>query len=307
MIGIAAIAAEVPDERVSNLPCLAALGLSEAFLHEKIGVVRRARMPSGSDTADLCVAAANRLLAGGAVDRDEVRCLAVVTQNPDGHGLPHTSAIVHARLGLAAECSAFDISLGCSGYVHALSIVSAFLVANDLRVGLLVTADPYSKVIDPADKNTVLLFGDAATATLLSDRPVWRLGKFDFVTDGTLSAALHVGDDRKLHMNGRAVFNFCATQVPASIKRTLDRNDLTLEGIDRIVLHQGSKYIVDTVAGRLGVPEKAGFYAADCGNTVSSSIPMILAEGLRPADRRIVISGFGVGLALATTLLERLE
>ena len=144
VIGIAAIAAEVPVERVSNLSSLPALGLSETFLRDKIGVVRRARMPSGSDTADLCVTAVNRLLASGAVGRDEVRCLAVVTQNPDGNGLPHTSAIVHGRLGLAAECSAFDISLGCSGYVHALSIVSAFLAANDLRVGLLVSADPYS-------------------------------------------------------------------------------------------------------------------------------------------------------------------
>ena len=307
MIGIAAIAAELPSERISNLSALPPLGLSEAFLRDKIGFVRRARMPAGMDTSDLCVAAANRLFAGGAVDRDEVQCLVVVTQNPDGYGLPQTSAVVHGRLGLSAGCVVFDISLGCTGYVHALAIVSAFLAANDLRVGILVTADPYSKIVDPEDRDTALLFGDAATATLLSDRPVWRLGKFDFGTDGTLSSALQVGVDRKLHMNGRAVFNFCATRVPESIKRTLDRNGLVLEQIDRIVLHQGSKYIVDTVAERLGVPEKCTFYAADYGNIVSSSIPMILADGIRPTDRRIIISGFGVGLALATTLLERLE
>jgi 3-oxoacyl-[acyl-carrier-protein] synthase-3 len=306
LIGITAIAAELPSERISNLAALPAFGLSESFLRDKIGVVRRARMPAGTDTSDLCVAAANRLFAGGTVDRDEIQCLVVVTQNPDGHGLPQTSAIVHRRLGLSANCVAFDVSLGCTGYVQALAIVSAFLGANDLRAGLLVTADPYSKIIDPEDRDTALLFGDAATATLLSDRPVWRLGKFDFGTDATLSAALQVGDEGRLHMNGRAVFNFCALQVPESIKRTLGRNGVALDQVDRIVLHQGSKYIVDTIAGRLGVPEKTGFYAGDYGNTVSSSIPIILADEVQPTDRRVVICGFGVGLAWATTLLERL-
>jgi 3-oxoacyl-[acyl-carrier-protein] synthase III len=307
VIGIAAIAVELPSERVSNLEILPTFGLPVSFLREKVGVLRRARMPEGSDTSDLCVAAAERLLASGAVDRDEVECLVVVTQNPDGYGLPHTSAIVHGRLGLDQDCSTFDISLGCSGYVHALAIVSAFLAANGVQFGLLVTADPYSKIIAPDDKDTALLFGDAATATLLSSRPLWRLGKFDFGTAGDLNDALRVGADRRLHMNGRTVFNFCATRVPESIKRTLDRNGVALEQIDRIVLHQGSKYIVDTIANRLGASAKTEFCATDYGNTISSSIPIMLAGALQPSDRRIIISGFGVGLAWATTFLERME
>ena len=305
MIGIGAIAVHLPDHRISNRDRLATFNVTADFMHGKVGMLELARKGSGEETSDLCVAAARRLFDAHAVDASAIDCCVVVTQNPDDFGLPHTAAIVHGKLGLPAHCATFDVSLGCSGYVHALSIVSAYMEANCLRRGLLLTADPYSKVIDPADRDTAMLFGDAATATLLTDEPTFAIGRFDIGTDGTQSGALKVTPERKLHMNGRAVFTFCATQVPGSIQRALERNGTTLGEVDVVLLHQGSRYIVDTVAGRLGVCKKAPFLAADYGNTVSSSIPIMLARDVRPEHRRIVISGFGVGLCWATTVLTR--
>ncbi len=307
MIGIGPIACEVPEERLANLGRADRLGVTEAFLRDKVGVLSVTRKAGDCETSDLCVGAARRLFERSATAAEEIECAVVVTQNPDGHGLPHTSAIVHGKLGLPEHCATFDISLGCSGYVTALSIMRSFMEANGMRRGLLFTADPYSKIVDEEDRDTTLLFGDACTVTMLTDMPAWRIGRFDFGTKGDLRDALAVGASGKLSMNGRTVFNFIATSVPPSIIEVLKSQGLDLGDVDRIILHQGSKYVVDFIARRLGAVEKVAFYAKDYGNTVSSSIPMILSQNLEETDRRIIISGFGVGLCWATTLLERAE
>ena len=163
MIGIQDIAVYIPPQRVSNLEVQASLDVDEAFLRDKIGVTERAVKASNEDTSDLAYKALQALLEKTALAPEAIDVLILVTQNPDTN-LPHTSAIVHGRAGLRDGCAAFDISLGCSGYVYGLSVLQSFMATNGMRHGVLVTADPYSKIVDPADRNTVLLFGDAATA-----------------------------------------------------------------------------------------------------------------------------------------------
>jgi 3-oxoacyl-[acyl-carrier-protein] synthase-3 len=191
--------------------------------------------------------------------------------------------------------------------VAGLSILAGTMRQAGFKRGLLVTADPYSKVVDPDDRDTALIFGDAAAATLLTDDPVWRLGRSDFGSSGALANNLAVNADGRLSMNGRAVFNFAATEVPASIRRCLAANHLTLDDIDRVILHQGSKFIVDALASRLDIRAKAGFYAGEYGNTISSSIPLILERELSASDRRLLLCGFGVGLSWATAVLEKIR
>lgn len=242
---------------------------------------------------------------------DAVDCLVVCTQNPDGSGLPHTSAVVHGKLGLPAQCACFDVSLGCSGYVYGLSIVQSFMQQNRLARGLLFTADPYSKIIDPKDKNTALLFGDAATVTLLdaAEQPGrWRMGPFRFATRGKDGAALE-NRAGTLAMNGRAVFNFSATEVPPQVSALLADAGLKAEDVDLFLFHQGSRFIVDQLAKRLDLPAaKVPVNLAEQGNTVSSSLPLLLQEHLGDSRlRRILLSGFGVGLSWASCLLTRAE
>ena len=201
------------------------------------------------------------------------------------------------------KCAAFDISLGCSGFVTGLAIVKGYLAATGGRRAILFTADPYSKILNADDRNTVLIFGDGAAATLISETPNWRIGPaFDCGTDGRKSAALSVGADGKLVMNGRAVFDFCALNVPGSIQRVLTSNGLDKADVDAFVLHPGSKYIVDTIHERLKIP--AIPFPATYGNTVSSSIPLILRDMDPARQRTVVVSGFGVGLSWATTILR---
>ncbi len=302
MIGIRAIAGYLPTGRLDNLERKERFAVSEDFVLGKIGMRELSVKAADQDTSDLCREAFAALQEKEPVNLQDVDCLVVCTQNPDGHGLPHTSAIVHGKLGLSPECAAFDISLGCSGYGYSLSVMRAFMEANDLRCGLLFTADPYSKVINKEDKNTALLFGDAATVTLLGDSPRWELGKFVFGTKGSEGGALCVREDR-LYMNGRAVFSFSATTVPESIKRALEKNGLEPDDVDQFILHQGSRYIVNTIRKALKLPEdKVPFAAQGYGNTVSSSIPLILEHA--EADT-VLISGFGVGLSWSSGVLFR--
>ncbi len=308
MIGIQAIGTYIPAGRIDNRQRMAQFGVDEAFLLEKTGMLRLAIKADDEETSDLCSKAYSDLQSRTGLKTEEVECIVVCTQNPDGHGLPHTSAIVHAKLGLPDSCAAFDISLGCSGFVYGLSVIQGFMQANGFSKGVLFTADPYSKIVNQQDKNTSLLFGDGATATLISDTPVWRSGKFLFGSHGKESTSIEIEQGSgKITMNGRAVFSFSATVVPKNITTMLAANNLTVEDIDCFALHQGSRYIVDTLKKKLGIEEgKAPFVAADYGNTVSSSIPLILS-GMDAGAKQVVIAGFGVGLSWASTVLIRVE
>jgi 3-oxoacyl-[acyl-carrier-protein] synthase-3 len=283
---------------------MAEFDIDESFLVEKIGMQRLAVKSSEEETSDLCCKAFADLQLKTGLKLEEVDCIVLCTQNPDGNGLPHTSAVVHGKLGLPETCSAFDISLGCSGYVYGLSVLQGFMQANGFSRGVLFTADPYSKIINKNDKNTSLLFGDAATATLLSEAPTWRMGKPLFGTSGKDAAAIEIErGNAQLSMNGRAVFSFSATSVPKNIAAMLDRNQLSVDDIDCFVLHQGSRYIVETLRKKLGVDAgRAPFVAADYGNTVSSSIPLQLIE-LTGGTQCVVIAGFGVGLSWGSSVL----
>ncbi len=308
-IGIQSIGVHIPTGGIDLLApeWLERLGTEPQFVEAKTGMRRVARKAEGQDASDLAIPAVETALRDAGKTPGDVDYLVVVTQNPDGFGLPHTAAVLHGKLGLAPACPTFDISLGCSGWVHGLSILRASMEAEGRQLGLLVTADPYSRVVDDNDKNTSLLFGDAAAATILSDTPVWSIGEFDLGTRPASAAALHVDEERKLQMNGREVFTFAATTVPGSIQRVLEAEDLDAADIDRFILHQGSKYIVETLGNRIQAPDKTPFFAAEYGNSVSSSIPIGMTTHVEPGDDKVVVSGFGVGLTWATTLLTRIQ
>lgn len=305
MIGIEAIGSYIPEGRISNYDRKEQLGFDDAFIERKIGIQQVAVKAQNEDTSDLCVEAVNRLLVKTAAVIEDIEALIVITQNPDAN-IPHTSAIVHGKLGLPERCACFDISLGCSGFVYGLSVLQSFMQTNGMKRGLLVTADPYSKIIDPNDKNTASLFGDAATATLVSDNPQYSTQNFTFGTIGQSHGELSCTDG-VLTMNGRAIFNFAAKCVPPDINALLSCSELTLADIDKFIFHQGSKYIVDTIAKRLKLlPNQVTFDAANYGNLVSSSIPVILEkEMMNSQNMHVVICGFGVGLSWASALLKR--
>jgi 3-oxoacyl-[acyl-carrier-protein] synthase-3 len=265
----------------------------------------------------MCVRAFEKLQQRWPGGWDDVGLLILCTQNPD-YKLPHTSSILQARLGLPTTLLAFDLSLGCSGYVVTLAAAKALM--NDLRLrrGLVFTCDPYTKVIDPGDKTTVPLFGDAASVTLLEVGGPLEIGTGAFGNDGSMFETLIIRGsgtaksngqpEEPLRMEGRNIFNMLKTQVPPNIRSCLEANGLTLHEVDLFLFHQASAWLLNVLREDLGLPvEKVPTNLENVGNTVSTSIPLLLEDLLRsgrPLPRTLLLSGFGVGLAWSSVVLR---
>lgn len=281
---IVQIGSYIPSGRKSNYDKKEIFKIDDKFIEESIGIQSVARMSNDEDTSDLCYKAFRNLLAKNDLLVQNIDCIIVCTQNPDQEGLPSTSSIVHSKIGARKTCAAFDISIGCSGYVYGLSILKSFLESNQLSTGLLFTCDPYSKIINEGDKNTSLLFGDAATVSLIINSPK-RLHSYlsptNFVYGTRGDASALYKKDGFLVMNGRAVYNFSATEVPQQINNLLTLGSTDIDEIDIFVFHQGSKFLLNTLIKRLHIPSsKVPIDFTSYGNTVSSSIPLILEKYL---------------------------
>ncbi len=303
-------------------------GADQAFIENKIGI--RTRYVLGPDETGISLSqkACEKLFAAHPGLRDRVSLLVTVTQTPD-HPIPHNSAVLASRLGLSRSTASFDIALGCSGYLYGVIATHSFLKATGGTDAVLVTCDPYSRIMDPADKNTSAVFGDVATATwITADNGRCSILATDFGTDGSQGDAikvkaggaalplldgtgepvLYTKEDLKLHMHGRLVFNFVNTEIPLSIQRCIGKIPLSLEAIDWFALHQGSIYMLDAMAKRVGIDRgKVLKNMSNYGNTVSSTIPLLLeqAEATGKLENTIVLaSGFGVGLSWATAVLK---
>lgn len=308
MIGIKGVGIYIPEKVESNLNKLNKFSIDKDFIYDKIGFLNLARKAPSESASDLACRAFSNLIEN--YELGYVECVCFCTQNGD-HLIPHTAAIMQHRLGLPNSCAAFDISMSCSGYVYSLHIAKAFMESNGFKRGLLFTADSYAETIAEDDKNTNLLFGDAATVTLLTNNPTHHIRNADFITSGDKYEALIRNENSTLQMNGRTILNFCSENVINSIRNCLSKNLTSLNSVDLILLHQASKFIVDKISKKImeAFPNFQGeipFRTKNIGNTVSSSIPILLREVISlNSNKSIILCGFGGGLSVATTLIEK--
>ena len=281
----------------------------------KLGVRQRCLARPGETASDLAFHAAQKLFASGACAPAEIDFLLFCTQTPD-HLLPTTACSLQTRLGIPTSAGALDFNLGCSGYIYGLSLAKGLVESGQARTVLLLTGDTYSRLIHPDDRNVRTVFGDAAAATLIRAEAPGVTGAkmtaFTFGTDGTGAENLIVrngglrtrgcpapGGDF-LEMHGGEIFNFTLRVVAPLTAEVLARASLTLAEIDTVVPHQANAYMLEHLREKLGVPpEKFAMTLADCGNTVSSSIPIALrqwrAEPQWFVGKRTLLLGFGVG------------
>jgi 3-oxoacyl-[acyl-carrier-protein] synthase-3 len=325
---IRSIAYHLPETRLTNEDIARDFPeWSIARISAKTGIDCRHLTTDTEFASDLAAEACRKLFVDSGLQPGEVDYLLLCTQSPD-YLLPTTACLVQERLGLPTRCGAVDYNLGCSGYVYGLGLAEGLIRSGQARHVLLVTAETYSKYLQRADKSVRTIFGDAASATWIeateSDRPF--LGPFEYGTDGRggpnlivkgsgargfvqhrngqpLEAADH------LYMNGPEIFNFTLDQVPGTVERTLARAGLTAEQIDCFVLHQANRYMLEHLREKMGIPaEKYPVHMAQCGNTVSSTIPIALREAaaagtLKPGHRALLV-GFGVGYSWAGAVMR---
>ena len=266
------------------------------------------------------------------INKNTIDFLVFVSQTPD-YRLPATAPLLQHRLGLPNTTAAFDVNLGCSGYVYGLSIAYAFAAQKEVRRVLLLVGDTPSKFVSQKDKTTGILFGDGGTATIIEKKADGGPACFSLNSDGSGKDALKIesggyrnqsspetlrmiehedGSTRRqedLTMDGASIFNFTIREVPKDISTLIAHAGLSLEQIDYIIYHQANRFITDHLTKKLKYSlEKIPYSLGKYGNTTCLTIPLTiaseLADEIRTDSKKVVLSGFGIGLSWATAVLE---
>ena len=289
-------------------------------LLEKTGIRTRHIASSDQTASDLAYIAAEQLLCDTQI-RHQIDLLILVTQSPD-YLLPTSACILQDRLRLSQNCMAFDINLGCSGFVSALSIAGGLIESGVVNTGLILCADTYSKYIDKHDRACRPIFSDGAAAILIERTAIDSIGPFDFGTDGSGFDHLIVrrGGARDpdkasdhphpiLEMHGSDVFVFTMRVVPACVVKLLARAGLNIDQVDLFIFHQASRLVIENLIRLMSLDEKKVFVNHEfIGNTVSATIPIALkdavANGRLTTGQTVVLVGFGVGLSWSAVVLR---
>ena len=295
---------------------------------DKVGVRERRVAPSNETATDLAVSAAEALFAKGAVYKKDIDFVLFCTQSPD-YKLPSSACIIQDRLGLGTNCGAFDFNLGCSGYEYGLAVAKGLVVSGTASNVLLLTGETYNRYIHPRDKGNRTIFGDGASATVISTTGFAEVGEFSLGTDGSGANHLIVksGGARypdpfndltfdnggnpissdHLNMDGQEIFVFTLTIVPKMMKDVLMKNSLQKEDIDFYIFHQANKYMLEHLRKKLEIAEETFFdNLALVGNTVSSTIPIALCDAREQGRLKgnVLLAGFGVGLSWGATIIK---
>jgi 3-oxoacyl-[acyl-carrier-protein] synthase-3 len=295
----------------------------------KIGVNKRFIAADDETAMDMAVKVGEKLFSKNhAINRNDIDFILFCTQSPD-YFLPASACIIQDKLNIPTTCGALDFNLGCSGYVYGLSLAKGLITAGIAKNVLLLTSETYSKHLHPKDKGNRTIFGDGASASLISTTGFAEIGNFSLGTDGSGANNLIIKtgafrhkdnindlsfDENKnpqssdfLWMDGAEIFNFTLEFIPRLTENTLNVNNLSSDDIDLFVFHQANKYMLDFLRKKIMIPEeKFYYYLENVGNTVSSTIPIALYEARQDNKLKgnILLAGFGVGYSWGGVILN---
>lgn len=312
---ISGIVASVPknEESVDSLTNLS--DSEKNLLVKTVGINKRRVATKGMKASDLCFHAANELLDCLDWKKEEVELLVFVTQSPD-YVIPTTSAHLQFRLGLSTSCLTLDINQGCAGYVYGLSTVNAFMSASGIKKALLLVGDTITQYIEKGDNSLKSIFADAGSCTAIERDESATSSFFNLQTDGSGFEVISVNkpenleiNNAKLKMNGHDVFNFGLKEVAKNVNDLLSKFSLSESKLDYLVLHQANKLLNEMIRKQLGFPtEVTPSTLEKFGNTSCATIPLTLVselgELLMTEKKRLLLSGFGVGLTWGSAVLD---
>jgi 3-oxoacyl-[acyl-carrier-protein] synthase-3 len=320
---VAGWGAAVPEGIVTNADLEARLDTSDAWIVERTGIRERHVATSDDTTASLAIAAGAAAIKRAKLTPDAIDLLVLATATPE-QPIPHTGAFVGEGIGL--QCGSFDLGAGCAGFVYALVAGASMLTAGALDHVLVVGAETLSRIVNPQDRSTCILFGDASAGVVLGrtegDGPgllAWDLG-----CDGSATALLEIraggsrrptsaetlaAEDQYLRMAGQEVFRRAVRVVVESAATTLKRAEVDPADVAWFIPHQANVRIIEAASKRLGIPSEKTIVNIDrYGNTSAASIPLALSEaaedGRLQPGQLVLFSGFGAGMAWASALLR---
>ncbi|MDQ5928463.1 MAG: 3-oxoacyl-[acyl-carrier-protein] synthase [Bacteroidota bacterium] len=326
---IKAIASYLPERLVDNNSIVDAFpDWSSDKVVTKLGIKQRHIADVNEFSSDMAVKAAEKLFEKFSIKPDEIDFVILCTQSPD-YLLPTTACVIQNRLKIPTSAGALDFNLGCSGYVYGLSLAKGLIYAGIAKNILFLTAETYSKFLHPKDKSNISIFGDGATATVVSEEGYAEIMNFSLGSDGSGFENLIVKSggvrhsqrlndlhfDEKdnpissdyLYMNGSEIFNFTLENVPILVQNTLFKNDLNMDNIDYFVFHQANNYLLGFLRKKMKIPQdKFLHYIENVGNTVSSTIPLALENYINDNTLKgnVLLAGFGVGYSWGGTILK---
>ena len=332
-VGITAMSACVPKNVIDNYHYDLDLWPEEEVkkVVDKVGVTERRFADENTCASDLCFAAAEKLFADNNIDRSEIDLLVFLSQTPD-YRMPATSILLQDRLGLPMTTMAFDIQLGCSGFISALSIVYAMMQNHGFKKALLLDGETRSKVYSRKDRHEAFIFGDAGVAALIERDEKFGESCFSINSDGSRGDLImipaggyrnmssvetlrekvvdeygNIRSDEQAFMNGADVFNFVINEVPKDIKRLLAASGQDIRTMDYYVFHQANAFINNHIAKKMKLDKaKIPWTIQKYGNTSSVSVPLTIVSELKDkmaGQKKIMMSAFGVGMAWATAIV----
>lgn len=325
-VSIKGISACVPKNIVDNASDYPQKWTGYESFVSATGIAKHRNSPDNICSSDLCLSATEQLIAELAWDKKEIEALVFVSQTPDYYNVPATSCLLQERLGLSSNCYTLDISLGCSGWVYAMSVISSLLQSGSIKKGLLLAGDTPTKFCSTSDKSTFPLFGDAGTATALEFSDGAEPIRFALQTDGSGYKAIIIkaggyrvpisneslvmkdhGEgktrcDLNVEMDGEDVFMFGISKAPKVIKSLAEQYAIDLNSIDLFTFHQANLFMNEKIRNKLKIDaSKVPYSIKEYGNTSCASIPLTLvarcAKQLKEGKVQHVACGFGVGLS----------
>lgn len=322
-VGIAGIGSYIPPKIITNDDISKLVDTSDEWIVERTGIRERRVVDKDTSTSDIATIAAKRVLQDGGISPEEIDLILVATVTPD-MAFPSTACIVQKSIG-AANAAAFDISVGCAGFIYGLSIGASFIRSGAYKKVLIIGAETLSKIVNWEDRNTCILFGDGAGACILERcEEGYGFLSFDLGADGTDGNLLTMpaGGSRlpasyetvsnNLHtikMDGREVFKFAVRIMEKTSLNVLNKANITLDELDYLVPHQANIRIIDSASRKIGItPDKVYVNLDRYGNMSSGSIPVALDEAYRNSLLKtgdmILLVAFGAGLTWGSTLLK---
>ncbi len=313
-----------PEKVLSNQDLEKLVATSDSWITERTGIRERRIAADGELTSDMAVKASVRALEMAHTRAEDLEMIVLGTISPD-MPMPSCAAFVQAKLG-AKKAFAFDVSAACAGSLYALAIADQFIQTGKVKRALVVGVELLSRLIDWSDRNTCVLFGDAAGAMVVgpSDDPARGLLSTHLHTDGAAAETLCIpgggskhpqSEDvlarklNKVSMQGREVYKYAVRALPDAVQEALAANGMAADSIDHVIAHQANLRIIESVMDRLGIPlEKCWLNIARYGNTSSASLPITLDEAnragrLQPGDL-IAMMSIGAGMAWGSALVR---
>ena len=301
----------VPKKVVTNDDLAKIVDTNDEWISTRTGIRSRRYCTDGESHTSLCLAAARQALERGGVAPGEIGICLVATVTPDFLS-PAAACLLQKELGFPEDTICFDLNAACSGFLYGTAVARGLLATLGGRYALVIGTEALSRLMNPADRSTCVLFGDGAGAAVfeLTDTTV----PFAITLGARGDAAIHAGGPSRagsapISMDGRAVFRFAVDALPKCLHTVLDETGLTLDNLDWVVCHQANSRIIDHCVKALHA-DGAKFYKNmdRHGNTSAASIPVALNElaesGQLHPGQTLACIGFGGGLTWGGMIVE---